>query len=276
MLGKISIQESKKLTAFYLKQERKVKALLKLAIEKGNSQRYLNSILLNIQKEIRTLQRYNAEFAQLSLFDIGSKQSDAVDAAIKIFDKRFDIESTFGGVNQTGMRALSANTGNSLENVALAMGRNSKDVLRRIGLNNAAGIVRGTDTWQQVKKQMTKELEAKKMFTIKYKLKNGKFREVPADVYSQMVARTTAAEAFRISTHERILAWGYDLVDVIGRSSWPTSPCIPYQGQTLSITGQTAGYVALEEARAQGFNHPNCIHTTVFSSKNSELLKKGG
>jgi hypothetical protein len=51
-----------------------------------------------------------------------------------------------------------------------------------------------------------------------------------------------------------------DLVQVNGHSSFPNSPCLPFEDAILSLTGKTKGYTTLDEAKAQGLFHPNCIH----------------
>ena len=107
-------------------------------------------------------------------------------------------------------------------------------------------------------------------FTIRYK--NG--REYPASAYSKMVARTTSAEAFRSGTRERIKQWGYDLVFIAGVSQDPDSPCLPYQGKTLSLSGETEGYTALSDAVSNGLFHPNCIHREAFSKDNLKLINE--
>ena len=125
-------------------------------------------------------------------------------------------------------------------------------------------------TWQEVARNMQKEMEQSKFFYVKYKTKSG-IRQVPAKVYSKMVARTTAAEANRQGTINRIQEWGYDLVVVQGISRFEGSPCIPYQGRTLSISGQTQGFTPLEQAKENGLFHPNCIHNLAFSEMNKTM-----
>lgn len=271
-LGQISTEQAAKLTKQYLATERRIKDRLALAISKGNDTTYINATLRAVEKEIKQLNLIYKGYAQLNLSDIIDQQAKSVDSQVNTFDKKFNIDSSFGQVNKEAMNVVAQNTYSSLNNVTLAMGRQTKGFLRQLGLKAASGMIDGSTTWQQTARQMTKDLKKAEFFNVNYKLKNGEFRKVPAAVYSKMVARTTAAEAFRISTHERIKSWGYDLVDVVGVSHWPESPCIPFQGKTLSITGETKGYISLEAARAAGFFHPNCIHTTVFSDKNVELV----
>jgi len=274
-LQEISLQQAAAMRKIYAVQEAKIKAKLKIAIEKGNDTKYLNKLLASIQDDIKLLDAYYKNFSQLRLGLIYKEQAKEVDLEVKAFDNHFEINSTLNAnrIGQNSIKILAENTYMSLNSVSTIIGRRSEDLIREIGLKQAQGIVFGSETWQQVAKSMTEELKANNFFSINYKLKNGKIRQVPARVYSEMVARTTSAEAFRQGTHDRISDWGYDLVDVVGTSSYPNSPCIPFEGTTLSLSGKTYGYVSYDEAVAAGFNHPNCVHSTVFSNKNIELIE---
>jgi len=274
-LQEISLQQAAAMRKIYAVQEAKIKAKLLKAIEKGNDTAYLKKLLASIQDDIKLLDAYYKNFSQLRLGLIYKEQAKEVDLKVRAFDNHFEINSTLNAnrIGQNSIKILAENTYMSLNSVSTIIGRRSEDLIREIGLKQAQGIVFGSETWQQVAKSMTEELKANNFFSINYKLKNGKIRQVPARVYSEMVARTTSAEAFRQGTHDRISDWGYDLVDVVGTSSYPNSPCIPFEGTTLSLSGKTYGYVSYDEAVAAGFNHPNCVHSTVFSNKNIELIE---
>jgi hypothetical protein len=69
----------------------------------------------------------------------------------------------------------------------------------------------------------------------------------------------------------RVLENGFDLVQV---SSHLTScnQCAPWEGQILSMTGETAGYPTVAEAEAGGLFHPNCRH--AINTINPSLANK--
>lgn len=81
------------------------------------------------------------------------------------------------------------------------------------------------------------------------------------DGYAAMVARTTLRETATEASRRGLLEVGLDVVIVIGTSTYPDSPCIPFQDQKLSLTGKTPGFTTLAQAQSDGFLHPNCIHT---------------
>ena len=81
-----------------------------------------------------------------------------------------------------------------------------------------------------------------------------------SESYFGMLNRTLHANVARETYDDTIIESGFDLVRVNGISSDPDSPCIPFQGEILSLTGQTKGYTTMAEAEAAGLHHPNCIH----------------
>ena len=275
-LEKLTKREQARLLATYKASEKAIKAKLEQALLKGNNAAYIRRVQREIGAEIATLEKEFNKYAQQRLPLIYETQGIKVDNQINSFEAKFDIENSFGKTNTKALEAIAQNTQKGLKGITLQMGRQSAGYLRRIGLMTARDIVVGSETWNSAAKAMTANLKAKDFFYVKYKLKSGKVRKVPAEVYSKMVARTTAAEAYRISTTERITSRGYDLVKVIGISSFPNSPCIPYQGKSLSITGRISGYTTLETARADGFNHPQCIHSLVFSQENYKYARDRG
>ena len=265
---KLTKQESEFMRIVYSRQERKIKKQLESAILKGNDTAHLKSVLKNVQIELKTLDNYFEYFAQQKLPLIyKTKQSD-IDNAIKAFDNKFDITTSLGKTDPKVIRTLANNTYLNLNQITKQIGRHSEDLIRQIGLEQAQGIVFGSESWQSVAKGMTEQLKANDFAHVVYK--NG--TKMPASAYSKMVARTTSAEAYRRGTRERIKEYGFDLVDIIGRSTDDDSPCLPYEGKTLSLSGKTAGYTPLGEATANGLFHVSCIHTEVFSSENKKFV----
>lgn len=69
----------------------------------------------------------------------------------------------------------------------------------------------------------------------------------------------TTMEAHLQGTANRLLEQGHDLVKVSTHSG-ACELCQPWQGEVLSLTGKTPGYPTIQEARAAGLFHPNCLH----------------
>lgn len=92
-----------------------------------------------------------------------------------------------------------------------------------------------------------------------------------------MLSRTLTANIYREAAKDSILnqfgEFG-DLVEILGRSIYPDSPCIPYQGQILSLTGKTKGFTTIDEAKGNGLFHPNCIHSFAVTNRVIETYKQ--
>lgn len=270
LIAEITIREANQLKKIYTQQEIKIKAKLKASIDKGSDPKYLAKLLLEIQQEIKTLDYYFGAFTTHRLKKIYDQQAAVIDKQVY----KSGLEANFSKPNEKAINILAQNTNKNLNKVSIIIGRKSEGFLRQIGLLHTRGIIFGSDTWKKASQEMMIDLKSKNFYSVAYKLKNGKYRNVPAQVYSEMVARTTAAEAHRMATVQRIKENGGDLVVVQGRSSYPDSPCVPYQGKVLSISGKTEGYGSLENAKANGLFHPCCVHSMAWSDKNKELITK--
>lgn len=97
-------------------------------------------------------------------------------------------------------------------------------------------------------------------------------REWDMERYAQMVARTVAQEAQTHGQLNRLTEAGEHLVEVVGESiDGKDDPCDDYEGELLSLTGEDVGkefdgmrvVATVDEARAAGLLHPNCIHVLV-------------
>lgn len=91
------------------------------------------------------------------------------------------------------------------------------------------------------------------------------------DSYSSMLVRTKAVEARNQGLANKMLSYGYDLVQVSNHNS-DHKACKAWEGKILSLTGMTEGYPTLEQAKASGLFHPNCEH--AINVINLELAQK--
>lgn len=78
------------------------------------------------------------------------------------------------------------------------------------------------------------------------------------DRYAEMLFRTKMVEARNRGLVNRMVQNEYDLVQVSSHGA--DDDCGPWEGQILSITGDTPGYPTLSDAEAAGLFHPNCKH----------------
>ncbi|MDE6142034.1 MAG: phage minor capsid protein [Bacilli bacterium] len=112
--------------------------------------------------------------------------------------------------------------------------------------------------------------------------------------YIDMATTTTVASVNRQAYFAKSLEWGNDLVRVYHIGISPECPlCAPFTGKVLSISGNTRGYMSVNEASQSGhlFSY-NCDHDVMalelapeikegdnkiaLTDKNVEYLKKHG
>jgi hypothetical protein len=79
------------------------------------------------------------------------------------------------------------------------------------------------------------------------------------ETYSDMLVRTKAVEARNQGLANRLLTSGYDLVEVSDHGT-ECPLCGPWEGEILSLNGETDGYDTVDDAEGEGLFHPNCEH----------------
>lgn len=149
------------------------------------------------------------------------------------------------------------------------------EFLRKTGIEGIADVVVGSSSWQKVAREIRDKIIKDGGIKVPYYNKKGEaIRFVNAQDYARMVSRTTTANVFREAAKDRILDDfddDGDLVEIIGKTVFPNSPCIPYEGKVLSLEGRTKGYTTIAEAKANGLFHPNCIHNFGVGDKVMEI-----
>lgn len=79
--------------------------------------------------------------------------------------------------------------------------------------------------------------------------------------YVKMRTMTETVQAQRVAFFTRGVQYGVDLVRIKHLNIHPTCQlCAPFENKILSITGNTSGYMTIQEASLQGLFHPNCDH----------------
>lgn len=88
--------------------------------------------------------------------------------------------------------------------------------------------------------------------------------------YADMLVRTKAVESRNAGLQDKMLQNGYDLVQVSNHGA--TDVCADWEGEILSISGNTPGYATTSEAEDDGLMHPNCRH--AYNVLQPELAAK--
>jgi hypothetical protein len=82
------------------------------------------------------------------------------------------------------------------------------------------------------------------------------------EAYSRMLSRTAVADTRRVAFRQRYLSNGIDVVRVVANGT-VHDVCAAWEGELLSLTGDTSGLPTVADARAAGLFHPNCRHRYV-------------
>jgi len=174
----------------------------------------------------------------------------------------------FGTIHQEAVFALSEATYSRLEAVDLTIGRQVDDLFRALQLEYTQSVVLGIDSAATAARRMKEDLASRGVTGFIDRAG----RQWNMANYSKMAVHNAAMQSFREGTRLRLLQYGYDLV-VVSTHTKACDKCIPWQGRTLSLTGETPGYPTLEEARAAGLEHVGCRHVMTLSPHEKERDK---
>lgn len=282
------------LLRYYNDSLSKIKQQLLDAAVKGYDKTHLEQLQQNVEEELAKLQKKFQFYSTEQTAKIYSKGVKGTEASFRQLHIQFNpVKATtytqFSGLHKNAMKTLAINTYKPLKRVVDVIGRDcieyfertnfnsTQDILKKLlkffpdnedlratGLASVQSVVNGNITWQKAIRDFQEEFMKDSIFKVPYYKKDGTLHSmVSLTDYAELVARTTSAEAYRKGAETTILDTFDDMGDLVqvnGHSSFPNSPCIPFEDAILSLTGKTKGYTTLDEAKAQGLFHPNCIH----------------
>jgi len=82
------------------------------------------------------------------------------------------------------------------------------------------------------------------------------------DTYADMLAQTKMTESTNQGLQNQLLEEDYDLVQVTSHGT-KCDLCGPWEGEILSISGNSKEYKSVDEAEGAGLFHPRCQHRLV-------------
>lgn len=298
-LENLEIKNRRLLLKIYKKHIEKLKIQIYEATEKGNDTTYLQNLHNQVEKEIiqfeKELKQYSAGAVKTS-YESGAKTAVVGEVA-----KEIAGTYVFGAANREAMQVLAKTTYQPLSKMAQQIGRATleymkrenfqdtqtvlkalgkfidSDYLRKTGIEGIGNVVVGSESWQTAARKIRDKIIKDANIKVPYYNKKGDvIRYVNAQDYAKMVSRTTTANVFREGAKDRILDTFEDegdLVEIIGKSIFPNSPCIPYEGKILSLEGRTKGYITIKEAKSNGLFHPCCIHSFAVTDNVIKIYK---
>jgi len=186
----------------------------------------------------------------------------AVTLSIETLVSRFDVEA---------MNVLSNNIYGRFQDLTTIIGRRVDDIYREVALANLKGNIAGYRGLYETAERI-KEGLAERGIT-GFVDRAGK--EWNMTSYTDMVARSSTMETFRQGTANEYIQNDIDLVQINNViTSTSCEVCRKYAGKIISLTGKTVGYPTLDEIRAEGMFHPNCIHSYHVVIPDLEALRE--
>jgi len=219
---------------------------------------FANNQLAQIRGVLSQLDAATAKWAQAHLPGLYAEGAKVVDSYLPALG-----EFTFSRLHAEAIELIGANLQQRMGAATAMVGRQAEDAFRRAALQGIQqGLIQG-DTTRTVSKTILADLRQQGITAFVTKPDaSGVTRTWNLENYASMVARTTTAEAEIQGTVNRTLEAGEDLVEVDSHAE-PCELCAAWEGRVLSLTGNTPGYPTLEEAEAEGFLHPNCLHSLL-------------
>lgn len=208
-----------------------------------------------VEAEVRKLRQSDGEV--ISLIEGAYKQgSDAAIVDLRGLDPRQTVRTSFTASNRAAVERLARVTVDNLQSTQLRILRSADDVYRRVVADTAAQVLTGTQTRREAAQAALNRFADQGISGFV----DSAGRSWTMESYAEMATRTGAGQAAVQGHLDRFVENGRDLV-IVSVSVEPCSLCDPWEGQVLSVSGVTAGYPTVDEARAAGLWHPNCTHT---------------
>lgn len=170
------------------------------------------------------------------------------------------IKTLFTQPNKSQVAALIDDSSKSFGDALTTVGRTARNITAKaFQQETRAKIAEGTLSGE-TRKQIVARVKDQLVQNGTTSLVDKGGRSWSVDRYADMLARTKLAEARNSGLATKMLENNQDLVQVsINGSDHPA--CADWEGQILSITGNTDGYDTVDDATADGLFHPNCRHT---------------
>lgn len=245
-------------------------ALARLAAHRGQAVRELQGIATAAVERLRV-----AGLTEETI-RIAATQGEAAAAAMLGFGSRFPVGPSGVAARATGSYAgqAVASLGLSLQSRLEAMNqritRYPQDVYQRIVSLTAPNAILGANTSLQAQQQAVRRFLAEGVTGFV----DVSGRRWTIGAYAEMASRTAVNRAFNDATQWRLQQSGVRLATIVGGFD-ACSKCGPWIGKIVSLDGTAGGprlmqsatgdamvpvQVAgsLEQARAAGWNHPNC------------------
>lgn len=229
----------------------------------------LEQLGVDVDKWIKTeIPKYYNDGAAIALQDLRKLGVDLTTAT----SAPINVQAIAALVDETRYAAFQAITGIS-KNVSNIVSQTQR---QQLTMTIAEGKLTA-DTRRMIAKAVSQQIEDDGIGA----LIDRSGREWTYDRYSNMLVRTKAVEARNEGLVNKMVQYGYDLVQISNHGTEHPA-CRKWEGKILSITGNTptgtrlpGGYTvagSMAQAKSEGLFHPHCKHAANVI--NPELAAK--
>ncbi len=242
----------------YRTLQRQVEQFLQEARRRGNegTARFITQNLNEIRRELSRLEQLEVDWAETQLTEQYKQSAGAANTTLE----RGNLlrHEQFTGLDQRSVRALVARVPAQLSAIREGL---------TLGLALGDPIREGPRAVERALAQDNQLVQLMPGGQLKVRTPSGRMWDPTA--YSRMLSRMAIADARRVAFRQRYLANGVDLVVVVANGT-THDVCAAWEGVTLSLTGATAGFPTVEQARSAGLFHPNCRHRYVVDTSQEQ------
>lgn len=247
--------------------------------EKDISRQQMKSVIVQLSVFLKELDNEAESWVTKKIeeaFKNGQAESIIADGKAKTIEEAVKL-ATISGLARTTIEVLIADTFEDLLYANNKMKRETIKMVRTIvaeqmRIKAAQGMGRRT-TRKAIEEALTKK-EIRERFNIEGNIaivdKAG--RRWKLETYTEMVVRTKMLQAHVEGTRIEALQRGIDLAIISSHGA--TDACRNFEGQIISLNGQTEGFLTYNQLRASNLIfHPNCRHK-VTPIRDISLLPK--
>ena len=203
--------------------------------------------------EVADLRKQSPEI--LAAIEAAYADGAAVGAATLIAANLTDLTADIRYAGGMASRTLAAATVDALESTHFRVLRTAQDVYRNTISEAVGQVVTGPDTIRQaVQSALNRFADSGVTGFVDTAGRNWDLTS-----YTEMAVRTATSNAADQGHLDKLQANGQDLVIVTAHGGC-CPLCGPWENRVLSISGQSADYPSVFNAKAAGLKHPNCRH----------------
>lgn len=185
-------------------------------------------------------------------------------------DAGVTLRADMNRINEKVVGAYASQVSQRLADVVTVAGRTTEDIYGRLKLNTAlTGTLAGYESIGETQRKMQKIAEGEGI--VGFVDKAG--HQWGMASYVEMLTRTTTMQLHNTAIKNEFMAHDEDLI-IVSRHGTKCDLCGKWEGQVLSLTGDTKGYPTVDEAESDGLMHPCCRHVyTLYIADEKDIIR---